>query len=279
MKVGIIGAGTMGSGVAQIFAMNDQYSVYLCDLTDELAEKGKNKIDKDLSRLVKKEKLTESDKQAALNRITTGTMDICSDAELIIEAVRENMQTKKETFQALDRIAPENCMFASNTSSLSVTEMSNGLKRPVIGMHFFNPAPVMKLVEIIRGELSTDAQVAQAFEIAKSIGKEPVEIHESAGFAVNRILGPMLNEAIYELYEGVASIEDIDKSVRLGLNMPMGPFQLADYVGLDVVLALMETLQYELGSNKYSPCPLLRKMVRAGKLGVKTGIGFYDYRK
>lgn len=279
MKVGIIGAGTMGSGVAQIFAMNDQYSVYLCDLTDELAEKGKNKIDKDLSRLVKKEKLTESDKQAALNRITTGTMDICSDAELIIEAVRENMQTKKETFQALDRIAPENCMFASNTSSLSVTEMSNGLKHPVIGMHFFNPAPVMKLVEIIRGELSTDAQVAQAFEIAKSIGKEPVEIHESAGFAVNRILGPMLNEAIYELYEGVASIEDIDKSVRLGLNMPMGPFQLADYVGLDVVLALMETLQYELGSNKYSPCPLLRKMVRAGKLGVKTGIGFYDYRK
>lgn len=279
MKVGIIGAGTMGSGIAQIFAMNDQYSVYLCDLTDELAEKGKNKIDKDLSRLVKKEKLTESDKQAALNRITTGTMDICSDAELIIEAVRENMQTKKETFQALDRIVSENCMFASNTSSLSVTEMSNGLKHPVIGMHFFNPAPVMKLVEIIRGELSTDDHVAKAFEIAKSIGKEPVEIHESAGFAVNRILGPMLNEAIYELYEGVASIEDIDKSVRLGLNMPMGPFQLADYVGLDVVLALMETLQYELGSNKYSPCPLLRKMVRAGKLGVKTGIGFYDYRK
>ena len=279
MKGGIIGAGTMGSGIAQIFAMNDQYSVYLCDLTDELAEKGKNKIDKDLSRLVKKEKLTESDKQAALNRITTGTMDICSDAELIIEAVRENMQTKKETFQALDRIVPENCMFASNTSSLSVTEMSNGLTHPVIGMHFFNPAPVMKLVEIIRGELSTDDHVAKAFEIAKSIGKEPVEIHESAGFAVNRILGPMLNEAIYELYEGVASIEDIDKSVRLGLNMPMGPFQLADYVGLDVVLALMETLQYELGSNKYSPCPLLRKMVRAGKLGVKTGIGFYDYRK
>lgn len=206
-------------------------------------------------------------------------MDICSDAELIIEAVRENMQTKKETFHALDQIAPENCMFASNTSSLSVTEMSNGLKHPVIGMHFFNPAPVMKLVEIIRGELSTDDHVAKAFEIAKSIGKEPVEIHESAGFAVNRILGPMLNEAIYELYEGVASMEDIDKAMRLGTNMPMGPFQLADYVGLDICLALMETLQHELGSDKYSPCPLLRKMVRAGKLGVKTGIGFYDYRR
>ena len=279
MKIGIIGAGTMGSGIAQIFAVNDNYSVYLCDLTNELAESGKQKIDKTLSHLVKKGKMTDAAKDAALNRITTDTMDICSDAELIIEAVRENMQTKKETFQALDLIVPENCMFASNTSSLSVTEMSNGLKRPVIGMHFFNPAPVMKLVEVIRGELSTDEHVAKIMELARNIGKDPVEINESAGFAVNRILGPMLNEAVYELYEGVASIEDIDKSVRLGLNMPMGPFQLADYVGLDVVLALMETLQYELGSDKYSPCPLLRKMVRAGKLGVKTGIGFYDYRK
>ena len=279
MKIGIIGAGTMGSGIAQIFAVNDNYSVYLCDLTNELAESGKQKIDQTLSHLVKKGKMTDEAKDAALNRITTGTMDICSDAELVIEAVRENMQTKKETFQTLDLIVPENCMFASNTSSLSVTEMSNGLKRPVIGMHFFNPAPVMKLVEVIRGELSTDEHVAKIMELARNIGKDPVEINESAGFAVNRILGPMLNEAVYELYEGVASIEDIDKSVRLGLNMPMGPFQLADYVGLDVVLALMETLQHELGSDKYSPCPLLRKMVRAGKLGVKTGIGFYDYRK
>lgn len=279
MKIGIIGAGAMGSGIAQIFAVNDNYSVYLCDLTNELAENGKQKIDKALSNLVRKGKMTEDDKAAALNRITTGTMDICIDAELIIEAVRENMQTKKDAFHALDQIVPDNCMFASNTSSLSVTEMSNELKRPVIGMHFFNPAPVMKLVEVIRGELSTYDHVSKIMEIARSIGKDPVEINESAGFAVNRILGPLLNEAFYELYEGVASIEDIDKSVRLGLNMPMGPFQLADYVGLDVVLALMETLQYELGSDKYSPCPLLRKMVRAGKLGVKTGIGFYDYRK
>ena len=279
MKIGIIGAGTMGSGIAQIFAVNDNYSVYLCDLTNELAENGKQKIDNTLSHLVKKGKMTDADKEAALNRITTGTMEICSDAELVIEAVRENMQIKKETFQALDLIVPENCMFASNTSSLSVTEMSRGLKHPVIGMHFFNPAPVMKLVEVIRGELSTDEHVSKIMELSRAIGKDPVEINESAGFAVNRILGPMLNEAVYELYEGVASIEDIDKSVRLGLNMPMGPFQLADYVGLDVVLALMETLQHELGRDKYSPCPLLRKMVRAGKLGVKTGIGFYDYQK
>ena len=266
MKIGILGAGAMGSGIAQVFAMNGNYSIYLCDLTEELAEKGKKSIDKTLAYQVKKGKMTDSEK-------------IFKDADLIIEAVKENMQIKKETFKELDSIVPANCMFASNTSSLSVTEMSNGLSRPVIGMHFFNPAPVMQLVEVIRGELSTDEQVAKIIEIAKDIGKDPVEVNESAGFAVNRILGPMLNEAIYELYEGVASMEDIDKAMRLGTNMPMGPFQLADYVGLDICLALMETLQHELGSDKYSPCPLLRKMVRAGKLGVKTGIGFYDYRR
>ena len=208
--------------------------------------------------------MTDSEKNAILDRITIGTKEIFKDADLIIEAVKENMQIKKETFKELDSIVPANCMFASNTSSLSVTEMSNGLSRPVIGMHFFNPAPVMQLVEVIRGELSTDEQVAKIIEIAKDIGKDPVEVNESAGFAVNRILGPMLNEAIYELYEGVASMEDIDKAMRLGT---------------DICLALMETLQHELGSDKYSPCPLLRKMVRAGKLGVKTGIGFYDYRR
>ena len=256
MKIGILGAGAMGSGIAQVFAMNGNYSIYLCDLTEELAEKGKKSIDKTLAYQVKKGKMTDSEKNAILDMITIGTKEIFKDA-----------------------IVPANCMFASNTSSLSVTEMSNGLSRPVIGMHFFNPAPVMQLVEVIRGELSTDEQVAKIIEIAKDIGKDPVEVNESAGFAVNRILGPMLNEAIYELYEGVASMEDIDKAMRLGTNMPMGPFQLADYVGLDICLALMETLQHELGSDKYSPCPLLRKMVRAGKLGVKTGIGFYDYRR
>ena len=279
MKIGILGAGAMGSGIAQVFAMNGNYSIYLCDLTEELAEKGKKSIDKTLAYQVKKGKMTDSEKNAILDRITIGTKEIFKDADLIIEAVKENMQIKKETFKELDSIVPANCMFASNTSSLSVTEMSNGLSRPVIGMHFFNPAPVMQLVEVIRGELSTDEQVAKIIEIAKDIGKDPVEVNESAGFAVNRILGPMLNEAIYELYEGVASMEDIDKAMRLGTNMPMGPFQLADYVGLDICLALMETLQHELGSDKYSPCPLLRKMVRTGKLGVKTGIGFYDYRR
>ena len=279
MKIGILGAGAMGSGIAQVFAMNGNYSIYLCDLTEELAEKGKKSIDKTLAYQVKKGKMTDSEKNAILDRITIGTKEIFKDADLIIEAVKENMQIKKETFKELDSIVPANCMFASNTSSLSVTEMSNGLSRPVIGMHFFNPAPVMQLVEVIRGELSTDEQVAKIIEIAKDIGKDPVEVNESAGFAVNRILGPMLNEAIYELYEGVASMEDIDKAMRLGTNMPMGPFQLADYVGLDICLALMETLQHELGSDKYSPCPLLRKMVHAGKLGVKTGIGFYDYRR
>lgn len=279
MKIGILGAGAMGSGIAQVFAMNGNYSIYLCDLTEELAEKGKKSIDKTLAYQVKKGKMTDSEKNAILDRITIGTKEIFKDADLIIEAVKENMQIKKETFKELDSIVPANCMFASNTSSLSVTEMSNGLSRPVIGMHFFNPAPVMQLVEVIRGELSTDEQVAKIIEIAKDIGKDPVEVNESAGFAVNRILGPMLNEAIYELYEGVASMEDIDKAMRLGTNMPMGPFQLADYVGLDICLALMETLQHELGSDKYSPCPLLRKMVRAGKLGAKTGIGFYDYRR
>ena len=279
MKIGILGAGAMGSGIAQVFAMNGNYSIYLCDLTEELAEKGKKSIDKTLAYQVKKGKMTDSEKNAILDRITIGTKEIFKDADLIIEAVKENMQIKKETFKELDSIVPANCMFASNTSSLSVTEMSNGLSRPVIGMHFFNPAPVMQLVEVIRGELSTDEQVAKIIEIAKDIGKDPVEVNESAGFAVNRILGPMLNEAIYEHYEGVASMEDIDKAMRLGTNMPMGPFQLADYVGLDICLALMETLQHELGSDKYSPCPLLRKMVRAGKLGVKTGIGFYDYRR
>ena len=244
MKIGILGAGAMGSGIAQVFAMNGNYSIYLCDLTEELAEKGKKSIDKTLAYQVKKGKMTDSEKNAILDRITIGTKEIFKDADLIIEAVKENMQIKKETFKELDSIVPANCMFASNTSSLSVTEMSNGLSRPVIGMHFFNPAPVMQLVEVIRGELSTDEQVAKIIEIAKDIGKDPVEVNESAGFAVNRILGPMLNEAIYELYEGVASMEDIDKAMRLGTNMPMGPFQLADYVGLDICLALMETLSF-----------------------------------
>ena len=279
MKVGIIGAGTMGSGIAQAFAQSNGYEVLLCDINEEFAANGKNKIAKGLNGRVAKGKMEQAAADAILAKITTGTKEICKDCDLVIEAAIENMEIKKQTFQELSQICKPECMFATNTSSLSITEIGAKLDRPIIGMHFFNPAPVMQLVEVIRGELSTDEQVAKIIEIAKDIGKDPVEVNESAGFAVNRILGPMLNEAIYELYEGVASMEDIDKAMRLGTNMPMGPFQLADYVGLDICLALMETLQHELGSDKYSPCPLLRKMVRAGKLGVKTGIGFYDYRR
>ena len=247
-----------------------QYDVLLY-FTKEMA--------KGFEKRIAKGKMTQEDADKILAKITTGVKDICGDCDLIVEAAIENMEIKKQTFQELSQICKPECMFATNTSSLSITEIGAKLDRPIIGMHFFNPAPVMQLVEVIRGELSTDEQVAKIIEIAKDIGKDPVEVNESAGFAVNRILGPMLNEAIYELYEGVASMEDIDKAMRLGTNMPMGPFQLADYVGLDICLALMETLQHELGSDKYSPCPLLRKMVRAGKLGVKTGIGFYDYRR
>ena len=279
MKIGIIGAGTMGSGIAQAFAQSNGYEVFLCDINEEFAANGKNKIAKGLNGRVAKGKMEQAAADAILAKITTGTKEICKDCDLVIEAAIENMEVKKQTFAELSGICKPECMFATNTSSLSITELGAKLDRPIIGMHFFNPSPVMQLVEVIRGELSTDEQVAKIIEIAKDIGKDPVEVNESAGFAVNRILGPMLNEAIYELYEGVASMEDIDKAMRLGTNMPMGPFQLADYVGLDICLALMETLQHELGSDKTGPCPLLRKMVRAGKLGVKTGIGFYDYRR
>jgi 3-hydroxybutyryl-CoA dehydrogenase len=278
MKVCIVGAGTMGRGIAQVFAAQDSNSVYLCDLTEELAAGGKERILHSLAHLVKKGTLPQEQVQAISDRIITGTISIASDADLVIEAVKEDCNVKKETFRQLEEIVPKNCMFASNTSSLSVTEISKGLDRPVIGMHFFNPAPVMKLVEIVRGELSSDSQVEQAKQIAVSIGKIPIEIKESAGFAVNRILAPMLNEAAYELYEGIATREDIDQAMVLGTNMPMGPLRLADYVGLDICLAALETLQFEFGNPKYSPCPLIRKLVRAGKLGVKTGEGFYNYR-
>ena len=277
-KVGVIGAGTMGQGIANAFATNG-YAVTVCDIKIEWAQGGIDKIAKKLDKLVSREKMTAEKAAEIKANLKAGVYEDLSDCDLVVEAVLEIMETKKELFGKLDEICKEECIFATNTSSLSVTEIAKGIKHPVIGMHFFNPAPVMQLVEVIRGELSTDEQVAKIIEIAKDIGKDPVEVNESAGFAVNRILGPMLNEAIYELYEGVASMEDIDKAMRLGTNMPMGPFQLADYVGLDICLALMETLQHELGSDKYSPCPLLRKMVRAGKLGVKTGIGFYDYRR
>ncbi len=279
MKVGVIGAGTMGSGIAQAFAMTEGYEVYLCDIKQEFADGGKTKILKNLNFLVSKEKMTQEQADKIAAKITTGLKDICTDANLIIEVAPENMDIKKTTFKELQQIVPADCIFASNTSSLSITEMGAGLDRPLVGMHFFNPADRMKLIEVIAGANTPAELVEKIKEISVEIGKTPVEVNEAAGFVVNRILIPMINEAINVYAAGVASVEDIDTAMKLGANHPMGPLALGDYIGLDIVLAIMEVIYNETGDSKYAPSVLLRKMVRAGKLGKKTGIGFYDYSK
>ena len=279
MIVGIIGAGTMGSGIAHAFAQCEGFEVRLCDITGDIAARGKGRIENQLKKRVLKGKMDEADAQAILDRITIGTNDICTDCDLIVEAAFENMDVKKATFTELMRIAKPDCIFASNTSSLSITEIGAQLDRPLIGMHFFNPAPVMKLVEVIAGINTPRELVDRVKAIAASLGKTPVEVNEAAGFVVNRILIPMINEAVGVYAEGVASAEDIDTAMKLGANHPIGPLALCDMIGLDVVLAIMEVLQSETGDPKYRPHPLLRKMVRGGLLGVKSGRGFFTYTK
>ena len=272
MKIGVIGAGTMGSGIAQVFAAAG-HTVLLCDISEDLAAKGKDKIAKGLAKQVAKGKMEQAAADAVTANITTGTKEIVSDCDLVVEAALENMELKKQCFKELEGICKKDCIFATNTSSLSITELSRGLDRAVVGMHFFNPVPAMKLVEVIAGITTPKETVEKIIALATEIGKTPVEVKEAAGFVVNRILIPMINEAVGILADGVASAEDIDTAMKLGANHPMGPLALGDLIGLDVCLAIMEVLQAETGDDKYRPHPLLRKMVRGNMLGRKTGTG------
>lgn len=278
----VSGAGTMGAGIAQTFATAG-LSVRMRDINQELVDRGFRVITGPLMKRVDKGKMTKEQVDAIVSKIK-GVVDLkeaCAGVDLVVEAVFEDMKVKKEVFKALDEFCPPHAILASNTSSLSISEMAAATKRPekVIGMHFFNPAPVMQLVEVIRGAQTSDETVAAAKAVSAKLGKVAVEVKESPGFVVNRLLVPMMNEAFNLLQEGVASAEDIDKAMKLGTNMPMGPFELADYTGIDIGLHTMETLFHETGDPKFRPSPLLRKYVRAGRVGKKVGKGVYNYNE
>ncbi|MGL4772363.1 MAG: 3-hydroxybutyryl-CoA dehydrogenase [Clostridium sp.] len=278
-KIFVLGAGTMGAGIVQAFAQKG-YEVIVRDIKEEFVEKGIAGINKGLSKQVAKGKMTEEVKEEILSRISgTTDMNLAADCDLVVEAAVENMAIKKQIFAELDSICKEETILASNTSSLSITEVASATKRPdkVIGMHFFNPAPIMKLVEIIRGMATSQETYDKVKELSVAISKEPVEVAEAPGFVVNRILIPMINEATFILQEGIASVEDIDTSMKYGANHPMGPLALGDLIGLDVCLAIMDVLYNETGDTKYRASSLLRKYVRAGWLGRKSGRGFYNY--
>jgi len=277
--IGVVGAGTMGNGIAQV-AARAGYDVVMRDVKDEFLERGMKAIDRSLQRDVDKERLKAEEKDAIISRIgTTTALEDLSGASFVIEAITENLEAKRELFVLLDEIARKDAILASNTSSISITKLGAATSRPdkVIGMHFMNPVPVMKLVEVIRGIATSDETWARTRELSERMGKTALECNDSPGFVSNRVLMPMINEAIFALYEGVATRESIDGIMKLGMNHPMGPLTLADFIGLDVCLAILNVMHTELGDPKYRPCPLLKKYVDAGWLGRKSGRGFYEY--
>jgi 3-hydroxybutyryl-CoA dehydrogenase len=281
-NVSVIGAGTMGNGIAHVFAMNG-YDVSLIDISEKALENALSTIDKNLERMVKKEKITEAERSATLKRLTTFTdmKEGVANAGLVVEAATENIDLKLKIFQQLDAVAPSTAILATNTSSISITKIAAATGRPekVIGMHFMNPVPVMKLVEVIRGYATSDEVTDTIMELSRGLRKVPVEVNDYPGFVANRVLMPMINEAIYTLFEGVAGVEEIDTVMKLGMGHPMGPLQLADFIGLDVCLAILEVMYDGFRRPHHAPCPLLVNMVTAGKLGRKSGEGFYQYTK
>ena len=278
-KVSVIGCGTMGNGISQVFAQKG-FDVSLIDIKQEFLDKSIATIGKSLDRMIKKEKITEDDKKAILGRINTSTkLEAAKDSQLVIEAVTEQLDIKLKIFSDLEEICPDDVIFASNTSSMPITELASATKRPekFVGMHFMNPVPIMKLIELIRGMATSDETYNLIEELAKKLGKIPVEVNDFPGFVANRILMPMINEAVFAHFEGVATVEAIDEVMKLGMAHPMGPLTLADFIGLDVCLSILEVMYEGLGDPKYRPCPLLKKMVQAGYLGRKSGRGFYIY--